>query len=146
MSTREKTSLSPQEPTGCELSASAGSAIFRLKELTGIPKANCWTCACGHADSDGEPGATFHCGMECSKSTSENSYIEDDGIDPDAEKECWEPEYWASASDSPASKHADAVAPIDADGSTESMIRNLESWQSVVFPDSPNAEVCQPRS
>ena len=122
-----------------ELIQPTGSAILRIKELTGIPKANCWTCACGRAEIDGEPGATYHCGIECSKSTSENSYIEDDGIDPDTEKACWEPEYWASASDSPASKHADAVAPIDANGSTESMIRNMEAWQQFLY--SQNTEV-----
>jgi hypothetical protein len=125
-----------QETCGPVLGGSPCSAILRLKELTGIKAANCWSCSMAQADRDGEPGATYHCGIVCLKSASENTYIEEDGIDPDTEKACWEPEYWESESDSPASMHADAVAPID--GSTESMIRNLKVWQSVVYPDSPN--------
>jgi hypothetical protein len=55
---------------------------------------NCKTCANGHADHDGEEGVSWYCGMTCDKHEFPNTYLEDNGVSPEAEKACWEPDFW----------------------------------------------------
>lgn len=72
--------------------------VIRLKEITGIAVANCLSCACGVPDEDGDY-AELYCGMTCKKRLGpefDEVYLEDQGIDLQAEKACWEPAFWHS--------------------------------------------------
>lgn len=110
----------------------AGSALLALRDKCGIEKANCHSCARGHADNDGEPGATYYCGMECGKHNIDGTYLEDVEIDPDTEKSCWEPEFWIAQT-----PEIEASHPID--GSSESVEAAIGAFVAFCKPYLQNA-------
>lgn len=72
-------------------------ARFLSKELG--CQLNCHTCVMSSADYDGDYG-TIYCGTSCRDGKAGNElYLEDVGIDPGTEKECWKPDIWATADD-----------------------------------------------
>lgn len=57
-------------------------------------KANCHFCDRASEDHDGEHGELF-CGTVCTDGKAgDETYLEDAGIDLDAEKPCWVPDFW----------------------------------------------------
>lgn len=125
-------------PAGA-LALAPGSALRAAAARLGVEKLNCKTCCHGFEDTDGEPGATYYCGMTCSKNDMPETYLEDNGLDVNAEKACWEPDFWKSN-----------VPEIDAkiDHTERSMQRALKEWRALVASVMPNAqgEPCEPPS
>lgn len=56
--------------------------------------ANCRFCVHAAEDHDGEHGELF-CGTTCDDGKAgDETYLEDAGVDLEAEKPCWEPDFW----------------------------------------------------
>jgi hypothetical protein len=81
-----------------------GEKINHLKNITGISRADCYSCAYGHEETDGEYGQIY-CGWLCEMLTEllaevkldeEPLYVDDLDIPLHMEKECWEPNFWIS--------------------------------------------------
>lgn len=70
------------------------NTINALKLMSGISKANCLTCAIGHEEKEG-PYQEIYWGLCCpeAEKVTDETYLEDAGIDPTLEKDCWLPDY-----------------------------------------------------
>lgn len=121
-------STEPQEQPS-SLSLAPGSALLAAAARLGVKKLNCKTCAHGSEDSDGEPGATYYCGMTCSKHDFPETYLEDNNVDIETDKACWEPDFWK----------ANTPEIMDlVDGSDEGMEAACIAWRKLldeIMPD-----------
>ena len=79
------------------LSLAPGSALRDAAKRLSVEKLNCKTCVHGSEDTDGEPGNTWYCGMVCTLHDLPSTYLEDNDVDPETEKACWEPDFWKCA-------------------------------------------------
>lgn len=100
-------------------SCATRSAAQRL----GVQKLNCKACLHGHEDTDGSDGSYWYCGTTCAKYDLPETYLEDNGVDVETEKACWEPDFWKAAT-------PEIMAMIDS--SDESMDRAGEAWRKLV--------------
>lgn len=107
--------------TGSAPSSDLRAAALRL----GVAKLNCKTCVHGHEDTDGSDGSYWYCGMTCSKHEKlmPETYLEDNGVDIEAEKSCWHPDFWKAET-------PEIMNMID--DTEESMDRACKAWRELV--------------
>lgn len=98
------------------------SALRSVAAIMGVERLDCRTCLHGAQDWDGEPGATFYCGTVCGKHDLPGTYVEDNGLDVDAEKACWEPDFWKTE-----------IPEVEGliDGTDEGMDHAFERWKQI---------------